>query len=227
MPDLPHLLVFVTAGILLNLTPGPDVIYVTSSALRSGARAGVAAALGVSAGCVVHVTWAALGVAALIAANPLIFGVLKWLGAAYLFWIGVQKLRAALRYRGDAVAADAAASPEPAGAAAQSRDALAGAFRGGFFTNALNPKVALFFLAFVPQFITPGASHPAFVFLALGALFVFNGTWVDVLWALAAAWAARRAGVLRRVMRWLDGVAGLAFVGFGIELALARAPSLR
>lgn len=226
MPDLSHLLVFIGAGILLNLTPGPDVVYVTSSALRSGVRSGVAAALGVSAGCLVHITLAALGVAVLIAANPLVFGVLKWLGAIYLFWIGAQKLRAALGRRHVPVVSGAAVELRSDAAAPRVR-AFPGAFRGGFFTNALNPKVALFFLAFVPQFIAPGSTHPALVFLALGALFTLNSTWVNALWALAAAWVARRSGLLGRVMRWLDGAAGLAFVAFGMELALSRTPSLR
>ena len=97
-------------------------------------------------------------------------------------------------------------------------------FRRGFLTNVLNPKVALFFLAFVPQFIAPGTAHPAWVFLALGLLFTVNGLLVCAGWALAAAWVARRAGVLQRTLRWLDGVAGGLFVAFGVRLALARAP---
>ena len=100
-------------------------------------------------------------------------------------------------------------------------------FRRGFLTNALNPKVALFFLAFVPQFIAPGTAHPGWVFAVLGLLFTFNGLLVCLGWALVAAWAARRAGALRRGMRWLDGVAGSLFIAFGMKLALTDAPVAR
>ncbi|MCB2035424.1 MAG: LysE family translocator, partial [Ottowia sp.] len=97
MPDAHHLLLFVAAGLVLNLTPGPDVMFIVAHAVRRGARLGVVAALGISAGCCVHVAAAALGVSALLAASGTAFGLLKWLGAAYLVWVGVQMLRAALR----------------------------------------------------------------------------------------------------------------------------------
>lgn len=223
MPDASHLLLFVLAGLALNFTPGPDMLYVTSSALRSGMRAGWAATLGVSLGCMVHVTAAALGLAALIAASQTVFGLLKWVGAAYLAWVGIQKLRSAFWPRTE-TAPTAAGTPALVGHAHDgSRRA---AFRGGFLTCALNPKVAIFFLAFVPQFITPGDTHPALVFLALGALFTLNSTWVNALWAAGAAWLASRGNLLRRVTRWLDGVAGGIFVAFAAELALSDAPGM-
>ena len=213
-----QLLLFIAAGLLLNLTPGPDVLYVVSHALRSGARAGMVAALGITAGCFVHIFAAAVGVSALMAASATAFALLKWAGAAYLVYVGLRLLRpgpAAL------VSLDAA----PAGAA-QPQDASAyrAIFVRGFWTNALNPKVALFFLAFVPQFITPQMDNKPLAFLLLGLLFNFNGLWVNVGWAAAAAFLARRSGLVQRSLRWLDRAAGALFVGFGIRLALTAAP---
>ena len=226
MPDASHLLVFIAAGLLLNLTPGPDVMFIVANAVRAGARAGVAAALGISAGCLVHVAAAALGVSALLAASSTAFGVLKWLGAVYLVWVGVQMLRSAM---GQDAPVKIAVGACLAGAEGRfdTESALAIVFRRGFLTNVLNPKVALFFLAFVPQFIAPGTAQTAWVFLALGLLFTVNGLLVCIGWALAAAWAARRAGALQRATRWLDGVAGGLFIAFGIKLALTDAPVAR
>lgn len=226
MPDASHLLVFIAAGLLLNLTPGPDVMFIVANAVRAGARAGVAAALGISAGCLVHVAAAALGVSALLAASSTAFGVLKWLGAVYLVWVGVQMLRSAM---GQDAPVKIAAGAYLAGVEGRfdAESALAIVFRRGFLTNVLNPKVALFFLAFVPQFIAPGTAHTGGVFLALGLLFTFNSLLVCIGWALAAAWLARRAGALQRATRWLDGLAGTLFIGFGIRLALTDAPTAR
>ncbi|WOP15834.1 LysE family translocator [Ottowia sp. SB7-C50] len=226
MPDAHHLLLFIAAGVLLNLTPGPDVMFIVANAVRAGARAGVAAALGIAAGCLVHVAAAALGVSALLAASSAAFGVLKWAGAIYLVWVGVQMLRSALRHDASINIA-ARADKVSAGGRFDAQTPLAAVFRRGFLTNVLNPKVALFFLAFVPQFIAPGTARPAWVFLALGLLFTVNGLLVCVGWALAAAWAARRAGALQRATRWLDGVAGGLFVVFGVKLALTDAPGAR
>ena len=215
-----QLLVFIAAGWLLNLTPGPDVLYIVSNALRSGARAGLVAGLGITAGCFVHVFAAAVGVGALLSASATAFTVLKWAGAAYLLLMGVRMLFS--RAGGGNGAAIAAAQSAPPVAAS-----LRSVFLGGFWTNVLNPKVALFFLAFVPQFIAPGTAHTGGVFLALGLLFTFNSLLVCIGWALAAAWLARRAGALQRATRWLDGLAGTLFIGFGIRLALTDAPTAR
>ena len=213
-----QLLLFIAAGLLLNLTPGPDVLYVVSHALRSGARAGMVAALGITAGCFVHIFAAAVGVSALMAASATAFALLKWVGAAYLVYVGLRLLRS-----GPAAAMDLGAAPADA---AQRQDASAyrTIFLRGFWTNALNPKVALFFLAFVPQFITPQMDNKPLAFLLLGLLFNFNGLWVNVGWAAAAAFLARRSGLVQRSLRWLDRAAGALFIGFGIRLALTAAP---
>lgn len=223
MPDIHHLGLFIAAGLLLNLTPGPDVLYIVTHALRSGARAGVVAALGITAGCFVHIFAAALGVSALLAASATAFTVLKWLGAAYLLYVGASML---LARRPDTPVLIADSDPATMGSAQKS---LKKVLLQGFWTNALNPKVALFFLAFVPQFIAPSAPDKTLAFLLLGTLFNFNGLWVNIGWAMAATWARQRLGAVRQRLntatRWLDRVAGVMFIGFGLKLALSDNPS--
>ena len=216
MPDAQHLLLFLAAGLLLNLTPGPDVLYIVSNALRGGARAGIVAALGVTAGCFVHVFAAAVGVGALLAASATAFAVLKLAGAAYLLWIGARLLLA----RRNPSASAGRFEPSPAPAARSLWQVL----RGGFLTNVLNPKVAIFFLAFVPQFIAPEAAHKALDFVALGTLFNIDSFAVNCGWALAAAWMAGR-GAVQRGLQWLDRAAGAMFIAFGLRLALADNPT--
>lgn len=215
MPDAPQLLLFIAAGWLLNLTPGPDVLYIVRNSLRSGAWAGVVAGLGITAGCFVHVFAAALGLSALLATSAAAFTVLKYLGAAYLLWMGVRILLAKTpRIAPDPLAAGPAEPPR----------ALRAVFAGGFLTNVLNPKVAVFFLAFVPQFIAPGTENQALAFLLLGVIFNLNSIPVNSGWALAAAWMARQ-GRVRRGMRWLDRAAAVMFIGFGLKLAFSDNPT--
>jgi threonine/homoserine/homoserine lactone efflux protein len=211
-----QLLLFVVAGLLLNLTPGPDVLYIVSQALKSGARAGVAAALGIGAGCFVHIFAAAVGVSALLAASAAAFALLKWVGAAYLMWVGIRMLRSA---------APQAAGLGDAQPPVASQERLRNVFARGFATNALNPKVALFFLAFLPQFIGPGIEHKPLAFLLLGLLFNFNGLLVNTGWALASAWLSTRVDAVRAGMHWLQRAAGAMFLGFGLTLAVSDNPS--
>ena len=215
MPDFQHLLLFIAAGWLLNLTPGPDVLYIVTNSLRSGVRAGIVAGLGITTGCFVHIFAAALGISALLAASATAFTVLKWLGAAYLLWTGVKILFAG---RPQAI------TDLMTAAASEPRRPSKAIFIGGFWTNVLNPKVAVVFLAFVPQFIAPDAANPALAFALLGMLFNLNAIPVNVGWALTAAWMARR-GAVQRGMHWLDRAAGLMFIGFGIRLALTDNPT--
>lgn len=212
IPGVHDVALFAAAALLVNLTPGPDMLFVIGSSAVHGRRAGVLAALGVGTGCLVHIALAALGLSALLAASATAFALVKWVGAAYLVWIGLSMLRAH-GPRGSA--------PVP-GTAGQARRASR-VFWQGALTNALNPKVALFFLAFLPQFIEPGASNHTGAFVALGLLFDAGGTLVNV----AAAWLAGglRSGLQARgaVMRsgpWLQRGAGALFVGLGIKLAL-------
>jgi threonine/homoserine/homoserine lactone efflux protein len=216
---LDQLLLFIVAGLLLNLTPGPDVLYVVSNALRGGARVGTVAALGITAGCFVHIFAAALGVSALMAASSTAFTILKWLGAAYLVYVGMRLL---LSKASSAIQLEAVTSGDER---AEGQNSLRAVFLRGFWTNALNPKVALFFLAFLPQFIFPSIDNKPLAFLLLGLLFNFNGMWVNIGWALAAAWLAGRVDAVQRSMHWLDRVAGAMFITFGLKLALTDNPA--
>jgi RhtB (resistance to homoserine/threonine) family protein len=215
MPDTQHLLLFIAAGWLLNLTPGPDVLYIVTNSLRSGAKSGIVAGLGITAGCFVHIFAAALGVGALLATSATAFTVLKYIGAAYLLWIGIKILLAKTPQAAPDLMAQAEAS--------KARD-LKAVFLGGFLTNVLNPKVAIFFLAFVPQFIAPDADNKALAFVLLGIIFNLNAIPVNSGWAVAAAWMARRDAV-QRGMHWLDRAAAVMFIGFGLKLALSDNPS--
>jgi threonine/homoserine/homoserine lactone efflux protein len=215
-----QLLLFVAAGLMLNLTPGPDVLYIVSNALRGGARVGMVAALGITAGCFVHIFAAAVGISALMAASATAFTVLKWLGAAYLVYVGLRLL---VVKADDAIKIEA---NEAASAGATQPKRYKTIFLTGFWTNALNPKVALFFLAFLPQFIAPTVEHKPLAFLLLGLLFNFNCLWVNIGWALAAAWLASRAALVQRSLHWLDRFAGAMFVAFGIKLALTESPNV-
>jgi threonine/homoserine/homoserine lactone efflux protein len=212
MDQFEHLGWFILAGWLLNLTPGPDVLFIVANALRHGVRAGMVAALGITAGCFVHIFAAGLGVGALLATSATAFAVLKWTGAAYLAVMGVRLLMS----KGPAelkLAADVSSG-------ASFRDI----FFKGFLTNALNPKVAVFFLAFVPQFIAPGAENKTWAFIALGVLFNVNALPINFGYAALSAWAARRLGAVQRGMRWMDRIAGAMFIGFGLRLALTDNP---
>ena len=203
---------FALAVLVLNATPGVDLLYTVSRTLAGGWRQGLAAALGVGAGCVVHALLAAFGLAALLAVSAWAFTVLKWAGAAYLVWLGLGMLRQA------AWSAPAAAATE---APVVARTGMQ-VFRQGLFTNVLNPKVALFFLAFLPQFITPQAPHKTLSFLLLGAWFVLQGT----LFLAAVVWLTQRlhraVGGSARLGRWLNAAGGLLFLGLALRLSRAE-----
>ena len=200
---------FVAAGVLLNITPGPDMLYVIGRSTTQGVRAGAAAALGIGAGCVVHAVAAALGLSAVLAASATAFSVLQFAGAAYLVYVGVSLIGSAR------VPRDAA----PAAALVPAR--LRTVLMQGFLTNVLNPKVALFFLAFLPQFIDADAPSKPLALLFLGAVFNLNGT----LWNLFVAWSAARmtAGLKHgRLAAWFNGCIGGFFVYLGVRLAFAK-----
>lgn len=202
--DLP---LFVVAGLLLNLTPGVDMALVVSRSASQGLRAGAASALGVGAGCMLHTLAAALGISALVASSATAFAVLRWLGAAYLVWLGIAMLRAK---------APAASAPTP-----PPLDAWR-LFAQGFLTNALNPKVALFFLAFVPQFIRPDAADQALAFILLGLVFNINGTLVNLAIGAIAVLLRRRIGAPGRWGLWFTRGVGAVFVALGLKLASGK-----
>lgn len=203
------LALFVISGLLLNMAPGPDSLLIMARSATQGWRAGSAAALGIGAGTCVHIVAAALGMSALLATSATAFMVVKLIGAAYLLYIGVSML---LAKRQDGAAPGAGELP----ALPYRR-----IFAQGFLTNVLNPKVALFFLAFVPQFISPDSEHKALAFLLLGAIFNINGMlWCHFL-ALSTAFAQQRLQVGRRVGLWLQRSTGGLFALLGVKLALA------
>jgi threonine/homoserine/homoserine lactone efflux protein len=197
---------FVASGILLNLTPGQDTFFILGNSLGGGRRAGIAAALGIAAGSVVHTTAAALGLSAILATSATAFTVVKLAGAAYLVVIGVRALLSR--------------SLLPAKLAADPAAAAQTAFRRGILTNLLNPKVALFFLAFLPQFIDPASTRKVEAFLLLGATFITTG----LAWCLVLAIAAARFRnlLIRRpgMGSLLSRLAGAAFVAVGLRLAV-------
>jgi threonine/homoserine/homoserine lactone efflux protein len=211
MLGIHDLWLFVISGLLLNITPGPDTAYIVGRSVQMGWRGGAAAALGISAGCVVHVFAAAIGLSALLAASSAAFTAIKLLGAAYLFYIGIRMLLAHPATNDDAPTtgtADVLSLPQ--------------VFWQGALTNVLNPKVALFFLAFLPQFVAVDAPSKALAFIALGFIFIFNGT----MWCLGvAAFAAKAAGRLRqssRAVLWINRVLGGVFIALGIRVAMTQ-----
>lgn len=195
--DLP---LFALTVLVLNATPGVDMVFVVTRTLQRGVRGGLAAALGVSAGCVVHTLLAAFGLAALLAVSAA-FAAVKWAGAAYLAWMAIGMLRSAWR------PAPASADTEPA---AQASAPLWPVFRQGLITNVLNPKVALFFLAFLPQFIDADAPHKTLAFLALGGWLVLQGT-VFLVALVGLSARLQRLGS-PRMARWLNGLGGGLFL---------------
>ncbi len=212
LPGPAEAVVFATAVFVLNATPGVDFLLTVSRTLQGGARAGVAAALGINAGCVVHALAAAFGLAALLALHPQAFQVIQWSGAAYLVWLGVGMLRQALRSGGAAVAASrGAAELKPWWTD----------FRAGLLTNVLNPKVALFFLAFLPQFVPAGSPDKTLSFLLLGAWLVAQGS----VFLLALVLVASRLSKLQasaHTRRWLNGLGGLLFIALAVRILRSR-----
>jgi threonine/homoserine/homoserine lactone efflux protein len=211
LPGAAEAAVFATAVFVLNATPGVDFLLTVSRTLAGGARAGFAAALGVSAGCVVHALAAAFGLAALLAVHPQAFVVLQWAGAAYLAWLGLGLLRQALRPGG---------APAAAAQAVPGRSPWAD-FRAGLLTNVLNPKVALFFLAFLPQFVPADSPAKTLSFLLLGAWFVAQGT-VFLLALVVLAARLRRLQARPVARRVLGAAAGLLFIGLALRLLRER-----
>ena len=207
-----ELALFMTAVLVLNATPGVDMLLTVTRTLQGGARAGAAAALGISAGCVVHALAAAFGLAALLAVSSAAFAAIKWLGAAYLLWLAWGMARAAWRGPSAAAAARAPGAPRTAGMD----------FRTGLVTNVLNPKVALFFLAFLPQFIAAGTADKTLSFLGLGALAVAQGT-VFLLAVVVLAARLREMPSSPRATRWLHGLGAGLFAALAVRLATARA----
>jgi threonine/homoserine/homoserine lactone efflux protein len=210
------LTLFIISGLLLNIMPGPDSLLIMTRSATQGWRAGSAAALGIGAGTMIHIFAAALGLSALLATSATTFTVVKWVGAAYIAYVGIGMLRSKLKGEAE-TQADAAAAARAATQQPYSR-----IFFQGFLTNVLNPKVALFFLAFVPQFISADAPSKPLAFIILGCIFNFNGMlWCNGL-AMFTAFASARLKVKPLVSLWLNRVTGGLFLALGLRLALAE-----
>lgn len=217
---LHDLALFSLTVLVLNATPGVDLVFTITRTLQHGVRGGMAAAAGISAGCVVHAVGAAFGLAALMATSAAAFEVVRWAGAAYLLWLGLASLRSALQ-RGVVASGDALVDARTAGDAPAVTPAAL--LRQGLLTNVLNPKVAIFFLALLPQFIDADAPHKTLAFLALGAWFVLQSAVFLTVLVLAVA-PLRRWRPGPAVRRALDGLTGALFIGLAARLALTPRP---
>jgi threonine/homoserine/homoserine lactone efflux protein len=201
---------FVLSGLLLNITPGPDTLYILGRSSTQGWRAGAVAALGIGTGTFVHICAAALGLSAILAASATAFTAVKFIGAAYLLYVGMTLIRSASEAQSSTCAAIARSAT------------IRGIFIQGFLTNVLNPKVALFFLAFLPQFVGAEATSKPLAFLFLGVIFDVNGT----IWNLLVAWSTARLSTslspAAAFKRWFNRCVGGVFIFIGIRLALAH-----
>ncbi len=204
MPDPHHFLLFFAAALILAITPGPGIFYVLARSLAGGKREGVQSSFGTFAGGLFHVFAAALGISAILAASAVAFHTVKYAGAAYLAWLGIRMIRS-----------------RNADMAFQNLQPSQSAFRQGIVTEALNPKTALFFLSFIPQFITPERGHVFFQFLLLGSISVILNTTADLVVVLLAAPLERKLKNSARFRRNQRVASGLGMIGLGAYVALA------
>lgn len=206
--SLAHWTAFTTAAVLLNLSPGPDMAFILGQTARHGKRGGFAAMFGVWSGATVHVAMAALGLSAILMTSALAFSVVKWIGAAYLVWLGVQALLARPVEGGEATREVAQC---------RRRDI----FRQGIMISLLNPKVAIFFLAFLPQFVVPGAG-PVSLQLALhGMLIIAVAAIIEPPLVMAGARIAKALRGSSRLGVWCERGLGALFVALGVKLAMS------
>src|SRR5712671_5565726 len=199
---------FLLAALIIAAIPGPGIFYVAARTLSGGRRAGIASTFGTALGGLAHVIAGGLGVSAIILASAQLFAVLKLAGALYLIWLGIRTVREAGHL-----------PTEPTGAIGFKR-----AFQDGILVEALNPKTAAFFLAFIPQFLEPAAGHPALQFMTLGLISVTLNTLADVVVVIAAASAQASLGRKPLFIKRLRQGSGIFIAGLGISLALARRP---
>jgi threonine/homoserine/homoserine lactone efflux protein len=205
MPDPSRLALFVGAALLLLVVPGPSVLYIVTQSVSHGRRAGIVSVAGITTGTLVHIAAATIGLSALLASSALAFDVVKYLGAAYLIAVGIRRL---------------AGWEQGTGQQARDTRDLGRLYRQGIVVNTLNPKTALFFLAFLPQFVDPGRGTPWLQILALGLLFAALGFFSDGAWALVAGTLGERLRRSRRFPAVQRYVSGSVFVGLGAVAAL-------
>nr|WP_267929113.1 LysE family translocator [Desulfolithobacter dissulfuricans] len=201
--------VFFSAALAINISPGPDLIYIVSKTISGGRKVGVASSLGVCSGAMVHVLAASLGISAILATSALAFGIVKYIGAAYLIYLGVQSFRSGGGSFDICELSDKKMSPWQA-------------FRQGVLVDVLNPKVALFFMAFLPQFVRPEVGHDSAQIFMLGSLVILVAVVVEFLVVMVAVQATAFFRGNRKVATWLDRFSGTVLVGLGVRLALAE-----
>jgi threonine/homoserine/homoserine lactone efflux protein len=206
MPSLTTLLFFGAASLVLLVVPGPAVLYIVTRSISQGRHAGLVSVLGVHVGSIVHVAAAAAGLSALLASSATAFAIVKYLGAAYLLWLGVQKLRR---------------RPEPARVEEAPPVPPRRLFVEGIVVNVLNPKTAIFFLAFLPQFVHPDRGPVALQIVMFGLCFILLGIVSDGTYALLAGALAGRIRRTARARRRLDRASGVVYLGLGAGAALA------
>lgn len=202
-----HFGAFLLACIALALTPGLDTFYILARSGREGRAVGTAAVMGINAGCLVHTAAAVLGISAILMTSALAFAALKYLGAAYLVWVGLRMLLAKQHARQPTVTRGRG---------------LGAAFRQGMLTNVLNPKVALFFLAFLPQFVSMQSPHPQFGLAVLGLSFIGVGMAWSMVLAMLGGQVHRCLEGRPQLGQWMDRACGMVLLGFGIRLAMQR-----
>lgn len=203
-----HWLAFLSAAFLLNVSPGPDIAYILGQTARFGRRGGFAAMFGVWTGAFVHVVMAAVGLSAILATSATAFSVVKWVGAAYLVWLGLR-------------AFFSAGTGYESGAATGRAD-LWVIFRQGILVSALNPKVAVFFLAFLPQFVVVGAGPASAQLLLHGTLVIVVAAFIEPLVVLAGARLVEGVRHNPSIGQWLDRGLGALFIGLGARLAMSE-----
>ncbi len=200
---------FVIAAIILNLTPGADTMYILTRSISQGKSAGLVSVAGIIFGCIIHVFCAAFGLSLILTTSATVFTFVKWIGAGYLIFLGIKTL----------LEKSSRLAPDSVESGSKN---LWKIFKQGVFTNVLNPKVALFFLSFLPQFINPAQATGPLPFLILGSTFLFTGT----VWCLALSlMASSMTLTLRRnpfIGIILQKISGLVFIGFGLKLALGK-----
>lgn len=213
MLDIVHFPLFVASVVLLCVTPGPDLAYIIGQSMVRGRRAGILSATGVALGSCTHAIASALGLTALIAASPLLFTVIKYIGAAYLIYLGAKMMLSTF-----GVSKERPLDVQSNMAEVETRRLML----RGFITSITNPKVLLFFIAFFPQFVVIEGDHHVISFLVLGMVYALIGVMIDVLFAILAGGAAGAVAKNQTLRKMLDRVVGATFIGLGIRLALTR-----
>ncbi len=218
MPDVSSFALFFAAAFVLAVTPGPGIFYVAARTLSGGRSEGVASSFGTGLGGMAHVLAGGLGVSALVLASAEAFAALKLIGAAYLIWLGIRTFRSA---RMEA----SAGFPENAGPPTGTKHGFGRAFREGVLVEALNPKTAAFFLAFIPQFVNAAAGNVALQFVVLGSVSVALNTLADIVVAFAASAIRDGASARPKLIGRLRQTSGAAMITLGVGLLLAKRPA--